>query len=87
MLSKCKCFILGKQLEGITYFHPLEDKKLPFLAAQHVTMNLGTGLVHTAPAHGSEDFLVAIENKISVVSYLVVIPVLFFFNQRHRNML
>lgn len=59
---------LGKELEGTTYFHPLNETKLPFLAARHVTMNLGTGLVHTAPAHGQEDFVVAIENNIPVVS-------------------
>ncbi|XP_076680378.1 isoleucyl-tRNA synthetase, mitochondrial [Andrena cerasifolii] len=60
--------VQGKELEGTTYFHPLNGTKLPFLAARHVTMNLGTGLVHTAPAHGQEDFLVAIENNIPVLS-------------------
>nr|XP_033336512.1 isoleucine--tRNA ligase, mitochondrial isoform X2 [Megalopta genalis] len=58
----------GKELKGTTYFYPFEKKKLPFLAAQHVTMDVGTGLVHTAPAHGREDFLVALENKMPVVS-------------------
>lgn len=58
----------GKELEGTTYFHPFEKTRLPFLAAQHVMMNAGTGLVHTAPAHGREDFLVALENKMPVES-------------------
>nr|XP_031845891.1 isoleucine--tRNA ligase, mitochondrial [Nomia melanderi]XP_031845892.1 isoleucine--tRNA ligase, mitochondrial [Nomia melanderi] len=60
--------IEGRELEGTTYFHPFEEKTLPFLPAQHVTLNLGTGLVHTAPAHGREDFLVALDNKMPVVS-------------------
>ncbi|XP_076634653.1 isoleucyl-tRNA synthetase, mitochondrial isoform X1 [Colletes latitarsis] len=60
--------IAGKELEGTMYFHPLKKEKLPFLAAHHVTMDLGTGLVHTAPAHGSDDFLVALENGIPVLS-------------------
>ncbi|KOC68779.1 Isoleucine--tRNA ligase, mitochondrial [Habropoda laboriosa] len=59
----------GGELEGSMYFHPLkEEKKCPFLAARHVTTNIGTGLVHTAPAHGPEDFLVALENNIDVLS-------------------
>ncbi|CAK9796616.1 Isoleucine--tRNA ligase, mitochondrial [Anthophora plagiata] len=59
----------GRELEGSMYFHPLKkEKKCPFLAARHVTTNLGTGLVHTAPAHGSEDFLVALENNIDILS-------------------
>lgn len=61
--------LLGKELEGSTYFHPFTKHKCPFLSANHVITNLGTGLVHTAPAHGPEDFLVALENKIHIVSY------------------
>lgn len=52
------------------YFQPITKERLSFLPGQHVTTNVGTGLVHTAPAHGPEDFLIAIENNISVVSYL-----------------
>ncbi|XP_078035223.1 isoleucyl-tRNA synthetase, mitochondrial isoform X2 [Augochlora pura] len=65
---KPKMRVEGKELKGTTYFHPFQKKPLPFLAAQHVTMDVGTGLVHTAPAHGREDFLVALENKMSVIS-------------------
>lgn len=60
--------LLGKELEGSTYFHPFTEQKCPLLAASHVTTNVGTGLVHTAPAHGPEDFLVALKNKIPIVS-------------------
>lgn len=60
--------LLGRELEDCTYFHPFTEQKCPFLAANHVTIDKGTGLVHTAPAHGPEDFLVALKNKISIVS-------------------
>ncbi|XP_060827749.1 isoleucine--tRNA ligase, mitochondrial [Bombus pascuorum] len=58
----------GKELEGSTYFHPFTKQKCPLLAANHVTTNAGTGLVHIAPAHGQEDFLVALKNKIPILS-------------------
>ncbi|MFA5543216.1 MAG: class I tRNA ligase family protein, partial [Bacilli bacterium] len=41
--------IQGEQLEGITYFHPLYDRVCPVILGDHVTMDAGTGLVHTAP--------------------------------------
>ncbi len=50
--------IQGEQLEGITYFHPLYDRVCPVILGDHVTMDAGTGLVHTAPGHGEDDFIV-----------------------------
>ena len=41
---------------------------LPLLPADHVTVTKGTGLVHTAPAHGPDDFQVALKHKLPVVS-------------------
>lgn len=59
--------ISGKQLGNSTYFHPIyKEQILSLLPAAHATLK-GTGLVHTAPAHGPEDFLVALENKLPVV--------------------
>ncbi|XP_024942364.1 isoleucine--tRNA ligase, mitochondrial isoform X2 [Cephus cinctus] len=58
----------GNELAGAMYLHPISGNPLPFLHGSHVTTTLGTGLVHTAPAHGSEDFLVALENNIPVIS-------------------
>ncbi|XP_048831281.1 isoleucine--tRNA ligase, mitochondrial [Brienomyrus brachyistius] len=50
----------GSELEGGVCRHPtMPGKEVPLLAANHVTMGKGTGLVHTAPAHGMEDFAVA----------------------------
>uniref|UniRef100_A0AAQ5YDW3 isoleucine--tRNA ligase n=1 Tax=Amphiprion ocellaris TaxID=80972 RepID=A0AAQ5YDW3_AMPOC len=57
----------GSQLEGGICKHPtVPDKQVPLLPANHVTMAKGTGLVHTAPAHGMEDYSVASQFKLSV---------------------
>jgi isoleucyl-tRNA synthetase len=48
----------GGLLEGCHYRHPLADREGVFILAPHVTLEQGTGLVHTAPGHGAEDFLV-----------------------------
>ncbi|XP_017331151.1 isoleucine--tRNA ligase, mitochondrial isoform X2 [Ictalurus punctatus] len=50
----------GADLEGGVCQHPtIPGKEVPLLPANHVTMAKGTGLVHTAPAHGMEDYSVA----------------------------
>ena len=41
---------------------------LPLVAASHVTVAKGTGLVHTAPAHGAEDFQVALRHRLPMVT-------------------
>ncbi|XP_053290202.1 isoleucine--tRNA ligase, mitochondrial isoform X1 [Pleuronectes platessa] len=57
----------GPQLEGGICKHPtIPDKEVPLLPANHVTMAKGTGLVHTAPAHGMDDYSVASQFKLSV---------------------
>ncbi|XP_054470008.1 isoleucine--tRNA ligase, mitochondrial isoform X3 [Anoplopoma fimbria] len=57
----------GSQLEGGICKHPtIPDKEVPLLPANHVTMAKGTGLVHTAPAHGMDDYSVASQFKLSV---------------------
>jgi isoleucyl-tRNA synthetase len=62
-------FITGSSLEGATYIHPCRsDQVVPFLPAAHVTTSKGTGLVHTAPAHGPEDYLVALEHSVHIVN-------------------
>ncbi|XP_043496541.1 isoleucine--tRNA ligase, mitochondrial isoform X1 [Polistes fuscatus] len=60
--------INGSELSDAKYLHPITKERLPFLPGEHVTMNLGTGLVHTAPAHGPEDFLLALRYNIPVLS-------------------
>ena len=46
----------GAQLEGVTYMHKLYNRVSPVILGDHVTLESGTGLVHTAPGHGEDDF-------------------------------
>ncbi|NLK08289.1 MAG: isoleucine--tRNA ligase [Firmicutes bacterium] len=48
----------GRDLEGITYKHPFRDQSAPVILADHVTLEQGSGCVHTAPGHGLEDYAV-----------------------------
>ncbi len=50
--------IKGTDLEGITYKHSLFNRVSPVILGDHVTLESGTGLVHTAPGHGEDDFIV-----------------------------
>jgi len=50
--------IFGWELEGMTYKHPLYDRVSPIIISDHVTVEDGSGLVHIAPGHGEEDFVV-----------------------------
>ena len=46
----------GSKLEGLLLEHPFYARNVPIVLGEHVTLDAGTGLVHTAPAHGLEDF-------------------------------
>lgn len=48
----------GALLEGHALQHPFYDRRVPLILAEHVTTDSGTGAVHTAPAHGQEDYVV-----------------------------
>ena len=48
----------GAELEGLALRHPFYDREVPIILGDHVTTEAGTGLVHTAPAHGQEDYVV-----------------------------
>ncbi len=66
----------GKKLDGLEYEHPLKDifkflepvKHHVVLSEQYVELETGTGLVHTAPGHGQEDYKVGIENGLTIIS-------------------
>ncbi len=49
---------LGAELEGLALRHPFHDREVPIILGDHVTTDAGTGAVHTAPAHGQEDYVV-----------------------------
>ncbi len=48
----------GGELEGLMLQHPFYDREVPVIVGEHVTLDAGTGAVHTAPGHGLEDFFV-----------------------------
>jgi isoleucyl-tRNA synthetase len=48
----------GSALEGLHLLHPFNDRTVPIICGEHVTLEAGTGLVHTAPAHGLDDYFV-----------------------------
>src|SRR5579863_2674601 len=48
----------GRELEGLKLRHPFEARQVPVILGEHVTLDAGTGAVHTAPGHGQEDFAV-----------------------------
>ncbi len=54
----------GNALEGLLFRHPFIDRQVPMVLGEHVTTETGTGLVHTAPAHGVEDFDVGVKYKL-----------------------
>ena len=49
----------GAALAGLVFRHPFYDREAPVLTAEHVSAAEGTGLVHTAPAHGEDDWRLA----------------------------
>ncbi|MEO5376641.1 MAG: isoleucine--tRNA ligase [Magnetococcus sp. DMHC-6] len=50
----------GHELEGKRFRHPYLDQDAPIVLGDHVTLEAGTGCVHTAPGHGSDDYLVGL---------------------------
>lgn len=60
----------GKELEktGIQMRHPLAELDVPLICGTHVTLEQGTGAVHTAPGHGHEDYLIGLDYKLEVFS-------------------
>lgn len=48
----------GSDLKGLLLQHPFDDREVPVICGEHVTTEAGTGLVHTAAAHGNDDWLV-----------------------------
>ncbi|PTQ57090.1 MAG: Isoleucyl-tRNA synthetase [Candidatus Carbobacillus altaicus] len=46
----------GAELEGVLLKHPFYERTVPLVLGEHVTLDTGTGCVHTAPGHGEEDY-------------------------------
>lgn len=50
--------ILGEKLEYVKLKHPFYSRHVPVVLGEHVTVDAGTGAVHTAPAHGQDDYVI-----------------------------
>ncbi len=56
----------GEELEGVVCGHPWLDRDSPIILSDHVTLDQGTGCVHTAPGHGQEDYEVGLKYGLAV---------------------
>ena len=64
--------VKGKDLEYIVYKHPFIDRTGLVIVGDHVTLESGTGCVHTAPGHGVEDFEVCVNHYPEIP---IIVPV------------
>ncbi|MGD0624642.1 MAG: isoleucine--tRNA ligase [Thermodesulfobacteriota bacterium] len=58
----------GKQVEGLKCRHPFIDRESVLILANYITLDTGTGCVHTAPGHGQEDYESGIQYNIPIYS-------------------
>ena len=58
----------GKQAEGLKCRHPFIDRESVLILATYITLDTGTGCVHTAPGHGQEDYESGLEYNIPIYS-------------------
>ena len=58
----------GRKLERLNFQHPFLDRTILGVLADYVTMDTGTGVVHTAPSHGAEDFLTGVKYGLDATS-------------------
>ncbi len=62
VIAYCK----GAALEGLLLQHPFYDRHVPVILGNHVTVEAGTGAVHTAPGHGQDDYIVGLKYNLPV---------------------
>ena len=60
--------VKGNKLERLALQHPFLDAQVPVILGDHVTTDAGTGLVHTAPGHGADDFVVGQQYDLDPIS-------------------
>ncbi len=58
----------GRKLDRLNFQHPFLDRKILGVLADYVTMDTGTGVVHTAPSHGAEDFMTGVKYGLDATS-------------------
>jgi len=62
VIAYCK----GSELEGLKLAHPFYEREVPVILGEHVTIEAGTGCVHTAPGHGQDDYVVGMRYDLKV---------------------
>ncbi|MDP3276575.1 MAG: isoleucine--tRNA ligase [Deltaproteobacteria bacterium] len=60
--------LLGAELVGLAFLHPFESRESPIVSADYVEATAGTGVVHTAPGHGRDDYMTGTRNGLVVDS-------------------
>ncbi|XP_051125884.1 isoleucine--tRNA ligase, chloroplastic/mitochondrial isoform X2 [Andrographis paniculata] len=64
-----KATLTGAELENCRYVHPIEGRESPvIIGGDYITTESGTGLVHTAPGHGQEDYVAGLKYGLPVLS-------------------
>jgi isoleucyl-tRNA synthetase len=58
----------GRKMERLNFQHPFLERKVLGVLAEYVTMDTGTGVVHTAPSHGAEDFATGVKYGLDATS-------------------
>jgi isoleucyl-tRNA synthetase len=58
--------VTGRELDGLRFCHPLYERDSLAVLADYVTLEQGTGAVHTAPGHGSDDFLTGVRYGLDI---------------------
>ncbi|NCD25041.1 MAG: isoleucine--tRNA ligase [Deltaproteobacteria bacterium] len=79
--------VAGGALEGLIARHPFYDRPSPVVTADYVTLDAGTGCVHTAPGHGREDYETGLRHGLDILSPLDdqarFLPSVEFFGGKH----
>lgn len=60
--------VSGAQLENLLCQHPFLDRQVPIILGEHVTVEAGTGCVHTAPAHGQDDYVIGAKYNLPMIN-------------------
>lgn len=58
----------GAELDGLVFAHPFIERQSPIILADYVTLEQGTGCVHTAPGHGPDDFEIGVKYGLPIIN-------------------
>lgn len=64
VVARCQ----GAALEGLKLHHPFYELIVPVILGEHVTLDAGTGAVHTAPGHGQDDYQVGLRYQLEIAN-------------------